>query len=56
MTVITEKPLPNGSIPFHQIGDAINKDVVMKLNENIISLKRQLVVVQKAVQELQKRR
>ena len=55
MTVIKEKPLPHGSVPIHQIGDAMVRDAVMKLNENILSLKRQLAEAQRAIVEMQRR-
>lgn len=48
--------LPHGAIPFHGIGDKQVADIVMKLNENILSLKRQLEVAQRALIELQRKR
>ena len=56
MTAIVERPLPNGTVPFEQIGIPNVKDAVMKLNDNIVSLKRQLAEAQKAIIELQRRK
>lgn len=38
----TKKRLPHGTIPFERITDRTVRDIVMKLNENIVSLKRQV--------------
>lgn len=56
MTAVVEKPLPHGTVPFEQIGIPSVKDVVMKLNENIVSLKKQLAEAQRAIIELQRRK
>lgn len=53
-TTIT-KNLPHGTIPFAQIHDATVRDAVMKLNENIGELTRQLKLAQAAIRELQRR-
>ena len=56
MTAIVEKPLPHGTVPFEHIGTPNVKEAVMKLNENIVSLKRQLAEAQRAIIELQRRK
>lgn len=49
------KSLPNGQVPFATVKDVTVRSVIMKLNENIMSLKRQLEETQRAVLELQGR-
>ena len=55
MIHVERKSLPNGSVPFHAVRDAQVRDVVMRLNENIVSLKKQNDVLAEAVVELQKK-
>lgn len=55
MTTVVVEPLPHGSVPFQNIGDATVRAAVMKLNENVLSLKRQLAEAQMAILELQRR-
>lgn len=55
MTKVEDKPLPHGNISFSDITNPQLKRSVMLLNENIMSLKRQLSEVQRAVIELQRR-
>ncbi len=55
MTTIIIKPLPHGSVPYHHIADMTMRDAFMKLNENVLSLSKQLAEAQKAVLELQRR-
>lgn len=54
MINIERRKLPNGSIPTPIDMDRNIKEIVMKLNENILSLSKQLDTLQRAVQELQK--
>lgn len=55
MIKININPLPHGKIPFENLPDRDLKRMVMLLNENIVSLKKQLVETQQAIQELQKK-
>lgn len=55
MIHVERKSLPNGSVPFHAVRDAQVRDVIMRLNENIASLKRQNDALVEAVIELQKK-
>lgn len=55
MTVIVEKPLPHGNIPFHHISDPNVRNVVMKVNENIAALERANKALAAAVRELQRK-
>lgn len=55
MIHVERRSLPNGSVPFHAVRDAQARDVIMRLNENVISLKKQIDVLAEAVIELQKK-
>lgn len=55
MRQITRKKLPHGKVPFAEMRDVSARDAVMKLNENIIALKKQVAELQDAVIELQKK-
>lgn len=55
MRKVTISNLPNGAIPFEGVKNVETKRLVMLLNENLLSIKKQLVQVQKAVQELQQK-
>lgn len=46
---VTKKSLPHGTIPFERITDRTVRDVVMKMNENIVFLKRQIGELQAKV-------
>ena len=52
---IIKRKLPSGRIPFEQIADPSVKQVLMRLNDNIQSLKAQLSAAQNAIVELQRR-
>lgn len=54
--MVEKKELPNGVIPFHDIPDMRVRNAVMKLNENIVILKRRYELLAAAVRELQNRR
>lgn len=54
MTKVTITPLPHGKIPFDGILNQELKRMIMLLNENIVSLKKQLEESQRAIQELQR--
>lgn len=56
MTEVKRSSLPHGAIPFQGIKDGVLRSVVMQLNENILSLKRQLSQAQAALVELQRGR
>ena len=47
--------LPHGSVPFHHIADLQARDVVMKLNENVLALARRLAEAEAKVKELERR-
>lgn len=55
MIIIVKKVLPHGKVPFSGIRDLVVRDAVMKINENIVALKKQLSQVQDAIMELQKK-
>ena len=52
----TRKSLPNGVVPFQQISDMRVRDALMKMNENIVSLKRQVDAQANKIIELERRR
>lgn len=55
MKLVVKKRFPHGRVPFSGIRDPMVRDAVMKLNENIMALKKQLSELQDAVVELQKK-
>lgn len=55
MKNVVTKRLPNGAIPFATVKDVNVRSVLMKLNENIAELKKQLEEAQSALRELQRR-
>ncbi len=55
MIYVEKKKLPNGSVPFNTVKDAQARDIIMRLNENIVSLKKQNDILVEAVIELQKK-
>lgn len=55
MIKVNIKSLPHGKIPFEGLADQYFKRVIMLLNENIVSLKKQLEESQRAIMELQKK-
>lgn len=54
MTNVTIKALPHSLTP-DSVANPQMKNIVMQLNENINSLKKQLEEAQRAIQELQRR-
>lgn len=52
----TRRNLPNGVVPFQQISDVRVRDVLMKMNENVVSLKRQVDALANKITELERRR
>jgi hypothetical protein len=54
MRQIIKKDLPHGKIPFSSIRDLTMRDVIMKVNENILTLDKQIKAMQDAIIELQK--
>lgn len=54
MVKVLTKQLPNGVVPFESISNSDVKRAVMLLNNNIVSLKKQLDNVSAAVVELQR--
>ena len=56
MKQIVKKRLPHGKIPFVQIRDQVVRDIVMRLNENILVLQKSIEELQEAVMELQRKR
>lgn len=52
---VEKKDLPNGVIPFQGIPDMRVRDVLMKINENIVALKRQSDALVAAMRELQRK-
>lgn len=54
-TQVSVKDLPNGSVPYNNIADANTRNVIMILNENIVSLGKRCKTLEKAVSELQSR-
>lgn len=55
MIYVEKKKLPNGSVPFNTVKDAQTRGIIMRLNENIVSLKKQNDILVEAVVELQKK-
>lgn len=55
MKQIVKKRLPHGKIPFVQIRDQVVRDIVMRLNENILVLQKNIEELQDAVMELQRK-
>lgn len=55
MIKVTIKSLPHGKVPYEDITNPSFKKVIMCLNENIVSLKKQLEEAQRAVQEMQRK-
>lgn len=39
--------LPHGMVPIHQIADPQLRDVVMKLNENILALAKKIAALER---------
>lgn len=54
--MITIKALPNGTIPISAIKDPVMRNVVMRQNENILSLAGQLKELQNTVIDMQRRK
>ena len=54
MKQIIKRKLPHGKIPFSGIRDVTVRDIIMKINENIVTLNKQIGEMQDAVMELQK--
>lgn len=53
--MIVKKKLPHGKIPISDIKDIVVRDKIMKINENIAVLSGQILELQNAVLELQKK-
>jgi len=47
--------LPHGMVPFHHIADSQVRDVVMKLNENVLALARRLAATEAKLKEQERR-
>lgn len=47
--------LPHGMVPIHQIPDPQVRDVVMKLNENVLSLARRLAAAEAKLKKIERR-
>ena len=54
MKQIIKRKLAHGKIPLSGIRDVTVRDVIMKINENIATLNKQISEMQDAVMELQK--
>lgn len=54
MTAIVIKKLKNGSIPVTNVLDPVTRDILMRMNENVVGLATQLQEAQTAVLELQR--
>lgn len=48
--------LPHGKIPFSSVRDSMVKDIVMKLNENIVYLNKRISELDKRIATLEKRK
>lgn len=55
MKRVVKRALPGGVVPFSNVRDLEVRSVLMRLNENIASLKKQLEAAQEAIRELQRR-
>lgn len=53
---IVSRNMPHGNVATGNIKDPAIRDAVMRLNENAVSLKRQLEELQRAVLELQRKK
>lgn len=56
MTNIVYRKVPHGKIPFQNIANQNLRDALMKLNENILMLDRNMEAICRAVNELMRRR
>ena len=55
MTDVTFRKMPHGQIPFQAITNAVLRDVLMKMNENMVALEKTAKELVQAVNELKRR-
>lgn len=56
MTNVVYRKVPHGKIPFATIPNQNLRDALMKLNENILALDRNMEALFRAVNELSRRK
>lgn len=54
--MIVIKPLPHGAVPINGIKDPATRKAIMQANENVRSLSTQLVELQRAYLDMQRKK